>query len=108
MSEKVDKNEAVELFFAAVGEIDERDLAADFFDDLLTVNELSSFSQRLLVARMLMKGHTYQRIEEASGVSTATISRVKRILFGGKGGLLEVLTRLQALEEKNKAVKDEE
>jgi TrpR-related protein YerC/YecD len=95
-----DKNEAIELFFAAVKEIDERELAADFFDDLMTVNELSSFSQRLLVARMLLKGNTYQRIEEATGVSTATISRVKRILFGGKGGLRKVLERLEAEENK--------
>ena len=33
------------------------------FDDLCTVNEIQSMSQRLEVARMLGKGNTYNQIE---------------------------------------------
>lgn len=65
-----------------------------FFDDLCTVNEIQSMSQRLEVARMLGKGNTYNRIEEDTGASTATISRVKRCLNYGNDGYKMALERL--------------
>lgn len=65
-----------------------------FFDDLCTVNEIQSMSQRLEVARMLSKGNTYNRIEEDTGASTATISRVKRCLNYGNDGYKLALERL--------------
>ncbi len=65
-----------------------------FFDDLCTVNELRSLAQRLEVARMLLKGHTYQQIEQETGASTATISRVKRCLNYGNDGYKLVLERI--------------
>lgn len=89
------KNEDFELFYAAIMAIDNRELAIDFFEDLMTLNELSSLSQRLQVTKMLMQGYTYQRIEEETGASTATISRVKRFLTSGTGGVPSVIERLE-------------
>ena len=65
-----------------------------FFDDLCTVNEIQSLSQRLEVARMLGKGSTYNQIEAETGASTATISRVKRCLNYGNDGYSMALGRL--------------
>nr|WP_225445905.1 YerC/YecD family TrpR-related protein [Paenibacillus arenosi] len=65
-----------------------------FFDDLCTVNEIQSLSQRLEVARMLGKGSTYNQIEAETGASTATISRVKRCLNYGNDGYKMALDRL--------------
>ncbi|WP_435925817.1 YerC/YecD family TrpR-related protein [Paenibacillus sp. DYY-L-2] len=65
-----------------------------FFDDLCTVNEIQSLSQRLEVARMLGKGNTYNQIEAETGASTATISRVKRCLNYGNDGYKMALDRL--------------
>ncbi|QJD84750.1 YerC/YecD family TrpR-related protein [Cohnella herbarum] len=65
-----------------------------FFDDLCTVNEIQSLSQRLEVARMLGKSHTYNQIETETGASTATISRVKRCLNYGNDGYKLALERL--------------
>ncbi len=65
-----------------------------FFDDLCTVNEIQSLSQRLEVARMLRKGNTYNQIEAETGASTATISRVKRCLNYGNDGYKMALERL--------------
>lgn len=65
-----------------------------FFDDLCTVNEIQSLSQRLEVARMLGKGSTYNQIETETGASTATISRVKRCLNYGNDGYKMALDRL--------------
>ena len=44
-----------------------------FFEDLCTVNEIQSLSQRLEVARMLRKGSTYNQIETETGASTGAI-----------------------------------
>lgn len=65
-----------------------------FFEDLCTVNEIQSLSQRLEVARMLRKGSTYNQIETETGASTATISRVKRCLNYGTDGYKLALERL--------------
>jgi len=65
-----------------------------FFDDLCTVNEIQSLSQRLEVARLLGNGATYNQIEAQTGASTATISRVKRCLMYGNDGYKMALQRL--------------
>lgn len=66
-----------------------------FFDDLCTMNELQSLAQRLEVARMLMEGSTYQKIEKDTGASTATISRVKRCINYGNDGYKLALERVK-------------
>lgn len=99
MSFNKDKNEALELFYAAIQSIDNRQQAAAFFDDLMTSNELSSISQRLQVTKMLMAGNTYQQIEDQTGVSTAIISRVKRFLTSGTGGVQAILEKLEENEK---------
>ncbi len=70
-----------------------------FFDDLCTINEIQSLSQRLEVARLLQQGSKYHEIEKETGASTATISRVKRCLNYGNDAYKMVLDRL---EKKNK------
>jgi TrpR-related protein YerC/YecD len=65
-----------------------------FFDDLCTMGELQSLAQRLEVARMLMEGYTYHKIEEETGASTATISRVKRCINFGNDAYAMTLERV--------------
>jgi TrpR-related protein YerC/YecD len=68
-----------------------------FLLDLCTESELEVLIQRLKVADLLVAKETYQRIAEITGVSTATISRVKRILNEGRGGCLLALERLKEM-----------
>ena len=58
-----------------------------FFEDICTVNELLSLSQRFDVGSRLLEKQTYQEISEATGASTATISRVNRLLNDNKNGI---------------------
>ena len=44
------------------------------------MNEINAFVQRLEVARMLKEGATYIEIQIETGASSATITRVKRLL----------------------------
>jgi len=65
-----------------------------FFEDLCTISELMSISQRMKVAGLLSEHHTTHSISETTGASTATISRVNRCLNYGAGGYKLVLERL--------------
>ncbi len=62
-----------------------------FFEDICSVKELHSLSQRLRVAIMLNEGKSFNYISEKTGASTATISRVSRCLTNGSGGYKKVL-----------------
>lgn len=54
--------------------------------DLCTVREITEMSQRLEVARLLSEGASYLDIQEQTGASATTISRVSKCLNYGSGG----------------------
>lgn len=85
----------VEQLFEAILKLKTIEECYLFFDDLCTVGEVKSLSQRLEVARMLRTGCTYTQIEKQTGASTATISRVKRCLSYGMDGYHLVLDRIE-------------
>ena len=70
-----------------------------FFEDVCTVNELLSISQRFEVARMLTQKKTYLEIAEKTGASTATISRVNRSLNFGCDGYKQILSKREEKED---------
>lgn len=67
-----------------------------FFEDICTVNEILSLSQRFEVAKMLRNQKTYLEIAEKTGASTATISRVNRSLNYGNDGYDMVFSRMSS------------
>ena len=89
------KTQAVEQLFQAILSLKDLDEAYDFFEDVCTVNELLSLSQRFEVAKMLRDQKTYLDIAEKTGASTATISRVNRSLNYGNDGYDMVFSRMQ-------------
>ncbi|MBP5153012.1 MAG: TrpR YerC/YecD [Lachnospiraceae bacterium] len=93
MNKKI-KTEAVDHLFDAVLCLKNREECYSFFEDLCTVNELLSLSQRFEVASMLKSGKTYMEIAEKTGASTATISRVNRSLNYGNDGYDLVFGRM--------------
>ena len=93
MNKKI-KNESVDSLFQAILALENRDECYAFFEDLCTVNELLSLSQRYEVARMLRDKKTYLEIAEKTGASTATISRVNRSLNYGSDGYELVFNRI--------------
>ena len=93
MSKKI-HTEAVDHLFEAVLCLENK-----FFEDVCTINELLSLSQRFEVARMLRQKKTYLEISEKTGASTATISRVNRSLTYGNDGYEMVFNRIGEKEE---------
>ncbi|MCR4842889.1 MAG: TrpR YerC/YecD [Eubacterium sp.] len=93
MNEKIHTEEVSHLF-EAILTLKDSDECYKFFEDLCTINELLSLSQRFEVASMLRKKKTYLEIAEKTGASTATISRVNRSLNYGNDGYDMVFQRM--------------
>ena len=98
MSKKI-HTEAVDHLFEAILCLQSKEECYTFFEDVCTINELLSLSQRFEVARMLRRKNTYLEISEKTGASTATISRVNRSLIYGNDGYELVFNRLEKNEE---------
>ena len=93
MSKKI-RTEAVDSLFEAILSLQDKEECYAFFEDVCTVNELLSLSQRFEVAKMLREKRTYLEIAEKTGASTATISRVNRSLNYGNDGYEMVFDRM--------------
>ena len=104
MNKKI-RTQEVEQLFEAILQLKDTEECFEFFEDLCTINELLSLSQRYEVARMLREQKTYLEIAEKTGASTATISRVNRMLNGGTGMLEKSFRRLEESEEKPESEK---
>lgn len=89
------KSEPVDHLFEAILTLKSKEECYSFFEDLCTVNELLSLSQRFEVAAMLKEHKTYLEIAEKTGASTATISRVNRSLTYGNDGYEMVFSRMK-------------
>lgn len=94
-------DEYAELLYEAVLQLKTPEECRRFFDDLCTISELRSMSQRVEVAMMLYNKQLYTEIAEKTGASTATISRVNKCLNYGTNGYNIILKRLSDKEKRN-------
>ena len=104
MSKKI-RTEAVDSLFEAVLSLKNKEECYIFFEDICTINELLSLSQRFEVAKMLREQNTYLEIAEKTGASTATSSRVNRPLNYGHDGYDMVFQRIN-MEDSDKKKTD--
>ena len=77
------------------------DECRQFFEYLCTVSEARAMEQRFDVAVLLTEGKIYNEILGCTGASSATISRVSRMLSGGTG-VLRSMTEQIAKEDEDK------
>jgi len=94
------KDKFTEQLFEAILKLKNKEECYNFFQDIATIGEIKALGQRLEVARMLKEGYTYDHIVAETGVSTATISRVKRSLEYGEDGYNLILKRLNQKQGK--------
>lgn len=87
------KRRDIDELFKAVLLLENEEDCYRFFEDLLTINEINSMAQRWQVAKLLAAKKTYSEIEEITGASTATISRVNKCLVYGAEGYQRILAR---------------
>ncbi|MBO5494208.1 MAG: TrpR-like protein, YerC/YecD [Eubacterium sp.] len=93
------QNDNIDFLFKAILELQTTEECYDFFEDLCTIQELKAISQRLVVAKMLSEKCVYTDIVNATGASTATISRVNRSLQYGSDGYDIIFERIREKEE---------
>ena len=98
MGKKI-RTEEVDHLFEAILCLKNKEECYTFFEDVCTINELLSLSQRFEVAKMLREKRTYLEIADKTGASTATISRVNRSLNYGNDGYDMVFARIAARQE---------
>ena len=87
-----------EDMYKAILQLETMEECMDFFEDICAETELRSIEQRFDVARMLSQEKVYSDIMSTTSASTATISRVNRVLNGGTGMLEKALIRLEESE----------
>ncbi len=94
------KDKFTDQLFEAILMLEDKEECYNFFQDIATIGEIKALGQRLEVARMLKEGYTYDHIVDETGVSTATISRVKRSLEYGEDGYNLILSRFNENQKK--------
>ena len=85
--------------FQAILSLENLEECRTFFNDLFTMQELTTFSQRLQVAKLLYEGNTYEMVRKQVPVSNATITRINTELQYGSGGYQTILKRMSQLED---------
>lgn len=94
------RGKQLDQLFEAILSLENKEECYQFFDDLATMGEIQSLTQRFQVAKMLTEGYTYTSIEKETSASTATISRVRRCIDYGSDGYKLALERMGKKVEK--------
>lgn len=79
---------------AGILELKSPDEAQRFLRDLMTPAEIKEFANRFEVAKLLSQSVQYATITEDTGLSSTTIARIAKWLYGSLGGYRLVLARL--------------
>lgn len=89
-------DEELKILSDAILSLETREECEKFLTDLCTIREISSMAQRISVAKLLRAKKTFTEIEEATGMSSATIARINKCLQYGADGYSLVLDKMKA------------
>lgn len=92
---KIVKKERLREMYEAILTLQDVDECIAFFEDLCSPTELSAMEQRYEVMNLLLQDKVYLEILEKTSASTATISRVKRVMDYGTGCMPRVIQELR-------------
>ena len=69
----------------AILSIESEEECFELLEDICTIKEVDDMANRFQIALLLYEGKTFIDVENQTGASSATISRVNRCLKHGKG-----------------------
>lgn len=92
MAKGTDSDYCVEMY-ESILRLENVDQCRRFFQDLCSVTELAALEQRYTVAKMLYQGKVYTEIGNETRASSATISRVNRMLNYGENAIREIFDK---------------
>lgn len=96
---KIVKKERLREMYEAILTLQDVDECIAFFEDLCSPTELSAMEQRYEVMNLLLQDKVYLEILEKTSASTATISRVKRVMDYGTGCMPRVIQEIRENKE---------
>ena len=99
MKAKIVKKERLREMYEAILTLQDVDECIAFFEDLCSPTELSAMEQRYEVMNLLLQDKVYLEILEKTSASTATISRVKRVMDYGTGCMPRVIQEIRENKE---------
>ncbi len=82
---KKPNSEHIGELFELIASLKTADDACELFGDMCTEREIEQMAQRIVAARLLKEGKTYQQVTELCDISSATLSRVSRCVRYGTG-----------------------
>lgn len=80
----IDKSQ-VEEFYKAILSLKSVKECESFFADLCTYKEVEQMTQRIIAAKLLLNGDTYEEVIKKTEISSATLSRVSKCVKYGEG-----------------------
>lgn len=94
----LDRMKYLDLLWTSIAAFKSRDEVKNFFKDLLSESEAIMLSRRIMIAKCLLEGMTYEEIRARMKVGYDNIARVHGWLISGFGGYEK------AIKEFNKAL----
>jgi TrpR-related protein YerC/YecD len=88
--------------YEILGELKNIEEVKIFIKDILTPAELRMITRRWHIANLLYDGMKIRDISSKSRTSTQTISKIKSILEGERGGLLLAINRVRIRMKKQR------
>ncbi len=89
-------NEDIDEVLMALVYVDNLKDMQNFSNDLFTEGELSAIAMRWKAVRMLRGGIVYTKIAKVTGMSSATIARLAKLLSNRAGGFNNMLGEMGA------------
>lgn len=81
----------IEIFAEALLKIKTKQEMVNFLLDLLTPKEIAETLRRFLVAYLILKGFTYQEIEDGCKMNPNTVTKIRKQLFYSNNALRNIL-----------------
>ncbi len=81
----MDTNDKRKMLAQAILSIESEEECFELLEDICTLKEVDDMANRFQIAILLYEGKTFIDVENQTGASSATISRVNRCLKHGKG-----------------------
>lgn len=81
----MDTNDKRKMLAQAILSIESEEECFELLEDICTIKEVDDMANRFQIALLLYGGKTFIDVENQTGASSATISRVNRCLKHGKG-----------------------
>lgn len=97
----MDLNDRRKVLVTAILSLKSEEECYELLEDICTIKEIDDMANRFQIALLLYKGKTFIDVENQTGASSATISRVNRCLKHGKG-YRQIIDRLFEKEEEDK------